>query len=639
MAIIDVNTYGAAITYTKKAVKDIEGFSILYVQELPTTDIKTNALYLVPNGESEESNLCDEYVNSDGTTSGWEKIGSTEVDLSAYATNEDLGKLKTINDVTGSKNMLMYPYYGSTKTSSGITFTDNGDGSITVDGTATANTYFTLWDYWYTDAVLEPNTYILSGLPSDTLDNTIEIQLRHYDVDTRQYTDIAVCDGGDCEFTIDSSITRYNDLRIYVYSGASFDNVIIKPMMRLDIYEDDIWESYALPNQELTKYLFNSTLGLSGYIKDYNTETKTFKLDLKRLPRNFEFFLVYSNGNALYSDSLISINDELTLSPGRKCMNTYAGDKYDNIGFMMSTGLKYMICQRNSSSYDVFYVLPNYMESQNDGRNTLDVSSATHINYNVKNKIKAGLVFNDYRCENIDFGRVGSKFILGNFTYMIADKNYRNGYTAVLVYEPAETIKIPYVQEGGTLSRPNYAFSNLRTKLNSDVLDLIKADMIQLFGGETGLEYLVEMPWQGMSSPPIAEPTGEYMESFTNYSDYVHAVTVPQILGFETHSKFKDEYGTDSKQLEVFRLFSPWQLFTHANAHYKNWKTYPLREISEYADDWCAVLSVKENDIVIDNVTRYVDASWVFRQPISTSLSFLGLIFINPYKLGVPKKY
>ena len=90
MAIIDVNTYGAAIAYTKKAVKDIEGFSILYVQELPTTDIKTNALYLVPNGESEESNLCDEYVNSDGTTSGWEKIGSTEVDLSAYALKTDL---------------------------------------------------------------------------------------------------------------------------------------------------------------------------------------------------------------------------------------------------------------------------------------------------------------------------------------------------------------------------------------------------------------------------------------------------------------------------------------------------------------------------------------------------------------------
>lgn len=38
------------------------------------------------------------------------------------------------------KNLVDYPYEDTTKTSNGISFTDNGDGSITVSGTATAVT-------------------------------------------------------------------------------------------------------------------------------------------------------------------------------------------------------------------------------------------------------------------------------------------------------------------------------------------------------------------------------------------------------------------------------------------------------------------------------------------------------------------
>lgn len=41
------------------------------------------------------------------------------------------------------KNLAAYPYSEKTKTMNGITFTDNGDGSVTLNGTATANaTYF-----------------------------------------------------------------------------------------------------------------------------------------------------------------------------------------------------------------------------------------------------------------------------------------------------------------------------------------------------------------------------------------------------------------------------------------------------------------------------------------------------------------
>ena len=43
-----------------------------------------------------------------------------------------------------SKNLIPYPYVDTTKTVNGVTFTDNGDGSITVNGTATELAYFIL---------------------------------------------------------------------------------------------------------------------------------------------------------------------------------------------------------------------------------------------------------------------------------------------------------------------------------------------------------------------------------------------------------------------------------------------------------------------------------------------------------------
>lgn len=43
-----------------------------------------------------------------------------------------------------SKNLLPYPWADTTKTQNGITFTDNRDGSLTISGTATAETYFIL---------------------------------------------------------------------------------------------------------------------------------------------------------------------------------------------------------------------------------------------------------------------------------------------------------------------------------------------------------------------------------------------------------------------------------------------------------------------------------------------------------------
>ena len=75
---------------TKKYVDDlvstISTLSFQVVTELPTTDIQTNIIYLVPSTTSSEQNVYDEYIYINST---WEKIGSTAIDLSNYLAKDN----------------------------------------------------------------------------------------------------------------------------------------------------------------------------------------------------------------------------------------------------------------------------------------------------------------------------------------------------------------------------------------------------------------------------------------------------------------------------------------------------------------------------------------------------------------------
>jgi len=90
-----VNYYLKTETYTKTEVDTIAAairnsrFEV--VSSLPVTDIHTNVIYLVPKTVGTTvTNIKDEYINLDGTVTGWEKIGDTEIDLSDYVTTTAL---------------------------------------------------------------------------------------------------------------------------------------------------------------------------------------------------------------------------------------------------------------------------------------------------------------------------------------------------------------------------------------------------------------------------------------------------------------------------------------------------------------------------------------------------------------------
>ena len=79
------------------------------------------------------------------------------------------------------KNLLKYPYRNTTKTEKGVTYTDNGDGSITVSGTATDYSAFTLADFL---EVRPGEKYTLSLNTAETNTN-VAFVINEFDADKK----------------------------------------------------------------------------------------------------------------------------------------------------------------------------------------------------------------------------------------------------------------------------------------------------------------------------------------------------------------------------------------------------------------------------------------------------------------------
>ena len=94
-----VNYYAKNETYTKDEVKAIidaiSSLSLTIVSELPTENILTTTIYLLPRETSENKNIYEEYIY---INNNWELIGSTEIDLSNYV------DLSSNQDISGVKN-------------------------------------------------------------------------------------------------------------------------------------------------------------------------------------------------------------------------------------------------------------------------------------------------------------------------------------------------------------------------------------------------------------------------------------------------------------------------------------------------------------------------------------------------------
>lgn len=315
-----VNYYSKADVYNKAEVRalisTISTMDIQVVNALPTEDISTTTIYfLKPAGAT----TYDEYVY---INNAWVKIGTTDLDLSQYVTNDALtlrladyytkaeittlltqyaqkdnvydkdavdallddkqdvltfdnvptensnnvvksgGVYSAVDDVykvmgeNGAKNLVPYPFYGrSNYTSNGITWTDNGDGTITANGTATADSDF----YPFFAGVgtgklltLPMGTYTVNGCPLGASSSTY---YGYVSLWNDSHTG-GVTRGFDYGEGFNLTLDEKQELRGLVFrivNGQTVTNLTFSPMIRLASDTDDTYQPYAKTNKQLTE--------------------------------------------------------------------------------------------------------------------------------------------------------------------------------------------------------------------------------------------------------------------------------------------------------------------------------------------------------------------------------------------------
>ena len=118
-----------------------------------------------------------------------------------------------------SENLIPYPYFDSTITRAGFTFTDNGDGSITVNGTATASLGYTIFE----GNMPLLGTFTLSGCVGGSF-STYYFQ--------------PYIDGVAQNAQFNKAVTyNWNGslifLKFFAMVGTTFDNFLLKPMLNV----------------------------------------------------------------------------------------------------------------------------------------------------------------------------------------------------------------------------------------------------------------------------------------------------------------------------------------------------------------------------------------------------------------------
>ena len=138
------------------------------------------------------------------------------------------------------KNLLPYPYSSGGFTLYGITFTDNGDGTITANGTATATVNFSIQKI---SVNLPAGKYTFSGCPLGGGNNKYLINYAAY------FNGSAIADtwetGNGATFNAPNGITQLF-FACRVYQGMTVEKLVFKPQYEYGATKSD-YEPYKEP--------------------------------------------------------------------------------------------------------------------------------------------------------------------------------------------------------------------------------------------------------------------------------------------------------------------------------------------------------------------------------------------------------
>ena len=170
-------------------------------------------------------------------------------------------------DTVRCKNLIPYPYKTTAGSSNGITYTVNSDGSITVNGTATALTSYSLLSF-YVENLVGQTVALSMGNGIDT-NSYVYVLVEVYD-DTSKIGDFSSY-GTATTYTIPETAKSFS-VAVAVKSGATVNNFVVYPMLEIGTtatgfqpYFEGLKHAYFKGIKSTGKNLFNEEYVKGAY--------------------------------------------------------------------------------------------------------------------------------------------------------------------------------------------------------------------------------------------------------------------------------------------------------------------------------------------------------------------------------------
>lgn len=129
----------------------IPEFDIDVVETLPTQDISTTTIYLVPSQDPQTANSYDEFIY---VNNNWEQIGSTAIDLSNYYTKEEVDGKVTFTRLTAN---ITLPEHSATI------------AGLTESGWYNTGDYVINWEGFQENPIMPNNTLFYYDITQEVL--------------------------------------------------------------------------------------------------------------------------------------------------------------------------------------------------------------------------------------------------------------------------------------------------------------------------------------------------------------------------------------------------------------------------------------------------------------------------------------
>ena len=221
-------------TYTVKRYDNGNRFRIILFNEYPTITVDTTANQIL-----NATTTPNEWTFTTGTDHLWFALtthnGATDNTVVEPVVQLEYGDTvaeyeppivgQEITLTTCGKNLIPYPYYHSDMTVHGVTISDNGDGSITVNGTATDNVVFYFAVRTTGKMNLPSGEYFVSGCPKNS-DLRIDIS---YTNDSGTASELARDSGNGAGFTMPYSAPL--SVGLVLFSGKTYNHITVRPQL------------------------------------------------------------------------------------------------------------------------------------------------------------------------------------------------------------------------------------------------------------------------------------------------------------------------------------------------------------------------------------------------------------------------